>query len=90
MKADPFTPKSMSGSSRPDTEKIGKRPIWPWLVAGAVVLGAATYFLFLKPDHSDDDGSDELLKRDVTVQSTPTGAAVFLDGQATGLSTNCV
>lgn len=89
-KADAFAPRAMGRSAKPDAGETVKRPIWPWLLAGAVVLGVAAYFLFIKPAQSDDDGSGEELKRDVTVQSTPAAAAVFLDGQATGLSTNCV
>jgi hypothetical protein len=78
-------PIAMGRSPRPIPASIGKRPLWPWLLGGAVVLGIAAYFLFLKPERDADDG-----KRDVSVSSTPAGAAVFLDGAATGMQTNCL
>jgi hypothetical protein len=83
-------PRAIGRDARDASGKIGKRPIWPWLVAGAVVLGVAAYFFFLKPNNSGKSRSSAAVKRDVAVQSTPPGAAVFLDGQATGLETDCV
>ncbi len=90
QKDDASAPRAMGRDARAESEKNGKRPIWPWLVTGAVVLGVAAYFLFLKPKNSEKDRSPAAVKRDVSVQSIPPGAAVFLDGRTTGLETDCV
>lgn len=89
-KGDPAAPRAMGRNGRPESEKAVKRPVWPWIAAGAVVLGVAAYFLFLKPNGSDKNRASAAVKRDVSVRSTPPGAAVFLDGKATGLETDCV
>lgn len=82
----PSRPVALGRSPRPTPAAIGKRPLWPWLLGGAVVLGLAAYLLFLRPDRdAADDGG-----RDVSVSSTPVGATVFLDGAATGMQTNCL
>lgn len=62
-------------------KKKKKFPIVPVLLGVAAVV--AVYFLFIKKKKKPKTGT-------INVQSTPNGAAIFLDGQTTGLVTNAV
>jgi len=55
--------------------KIGRIAL---IGAAVVAVGAAVYFLFIRESSGD-----------IQVNSTPTGAQVFLDGSDTGSKTNC-
>ena len=62
-----------------------------YLLLGAALAGGAAYFLLSKKDeggNGGNGGSGEEQEGSVQVNSTPTGATIYLDGVNTGTKTN--
>jgi formylglycine-generating enzyme required for sulfatase activity len=82
-KPESFKPVAIAGKSADETEVKKKK--FPWLiVGGAVVAGAAVAVLLL----TKKKNSSSATKGNIQVESTPTGAKIYLDGSDTGKTTN--
>jgi hypothetical protein len=91
-------PQTVAGKSREISTLGKKRGLSPWIIGGAAVAGGVlAYFLFFKPKSSAKvktfnqqtslSSSVEIKAGNISVQSSPPGAAIFLDGAATGKTT---
>lgn len=56
------------------------------LLGGALIAGGAAFLLLQKKD--DEGGTTDANTGNIQVSSTPTGAAIYLDGSNTGQTTN--
>lgn len=51
-----------------------KKPVWPWILLGLIILGIILYFLLSDNDRVDDmDDDDNMEEVDTTYQTTGTG-----------------
>ncbi len=93
-----WTPQIVAGKSKEISTSGKKRGLSPWIIGGAAVAGGVlAYFLFFKPKSSPKvktfnqqtslSSSVEIKAGNISVQSSPPGAAIFLDGAATGKTT---
>lgn len=70
-------------------EKLGhknkKKKKFPWLlvIGGTVVIGVVLYFVLKKKKNNDSEGIDS-----IKIESSPSGADIWLDGTKTGETTN--
>ncbi len=66
--------------------RIGEKKKIPWLlIAGVAVIGGALAYLLLG---GSDSSEDEATAGSIQVNSSPSGAQIFLDGRDTGQVTN--
>lgn len=86
-------PQAFGKPAKPATEKVKRKPVWPWIVGGILAVGAVTVYLLLKggggrkSPNANPSGSTV---GSAQIISTPDGARVYLDGADTGKTTNCV
>lgn len=51
-----------------------KKPVWPWILLGLIILGVILYFLLADNNRDDmDDMDDDIERVDTTYQTTQTG-----------------
>lgn len=47
-----------------------KKPVWPWILLGLIILGVILYFLLADNDDSMDDMEDDVEAVDTTYQTS--------------------